>query len=160
MYTIEAVVDIAYHSNGQPVQSQRISSRQRTPGRYLEQSLQKLVKANILTGVRGPRGGYQLARERRRISVGEIVRIVTDIETKNVVENTLADSEISEKVLNPMWGKIQNTTLEQLDKITIEDLCIKANERGIQSERSSDLRLRNLIEIFWYGSKQWKIALW
>ena len=134
VYSIEAVVDIAYHSNGQPVQSQRISSRQRTPGRYLEQSLQKLVKANILTGVRGPRGGYQLARERRRISVGEIVRIVTDIETENVVENTLTDSEISEKVLNPMWGKIQNTILEQLDKITIEDLCIKANERGIQSE--------------------------
>ena len=134
MYSIEAVVDIAYHSNGQPVQSQRISSRQRTPGRYLEQSLQKLVKANILTGVRGPRGGYQLARERRRISVGEIVRIVTDLETENVVENTLTDSEISGKVLNPMWGKIQNTTLEQLDKITIEDLSIKANERGIQSE--------------------------
>ena len=134
VYSIEAVVDIAYHSNGQPVQSQRISSRQRTPGRYLEQSLQKLVKANILTGVRGPRGGYQLARERRRISVGEIVRIVTDLETENVVENTLTDSEISGKVLNPMWGKIQNTILEQLDKITIEDLCIKANERGIQSE--------------------------
>ena len=134
MYSIEAVVDIAYHSNGQPVQSQRISSRQRTPGRYLEQSLQKLVKANILTGVRGPRGGYQLARERRRISVGEIVRIVTDLQTDNVLENTLTDSEISGKVLNPMWGKIHNTTLEQLDKITIEDLCIKANERGIQSE--------------------------
>ena len=134
VYSIEAVVDLAYHSNGQPVQSQRISSRQRTPGRYLEQSLQKLVKANILTGVRGPRGGYQLARERRRISVGEIVRIVTNLETENVVENTITDSEISGKVLNPMWGKIQNTTLEQLDKITIEDLCIKANERGIQSE--------------------------
>ena len=134
MYSIEAVVDIAYYSNGQPVQSQRISSRQRTPGRYLEQSLQKLVKANILTGVRGPRGGYQLARERRRISVGEIVRIVTDLETGNVVENTLTDSEISEKVLNPMWGKIQNSFLEELNKITIDDLCIKANERGIQSE--------------------------
>ena len=134
MYSIEAVVDIAYHSNGQPVQSQRISSRQRTPGRYLEQSLQKLVKANILTGVRGPRGGYQLARERRRISVGEIVCIVTDLETENAVENNLTDSEISGKVLNPMWGEIQNTILEQLDKITIEDLCIKANERGIQSE--------------------------
>ena len=134
MYSIEAVVDIAYHSNGQPVQSQRISSRQRTPGRYLEQSLQKLVKANILTGVRGPRGGYQLARERRRISVGEIVCIVTDLETENAVENNLTDSGISGKVLNPMWGKIQNTILEQLDKITIDDLCIKANERGIQSE--------------------------
>ena len=126
MYSIEAVVDIAYYSNGQPVQSQRISSRQRTPGRYLEQSLQKLVKANILTGVRGPRGGYQLARERRRISVGEIVCIVTDLETENAVENILTDSEISGKVLNPMWGEIQHTILEQLDKITIEDLCIKA----------------------------------
>ena len=134
MYSIEAVVDIAYYSNGQPVQSQRISSRQCTPGRYLEQSLQKLVKANILTGVRGPRGGYQLARERRRISVGEIVRIVTDIETENVVENTLTDSELSEKVLNPMWGEIQNSFLEELNKITIDDLCIKADERGIQSE--------------------------
>ena len=134
MYSIEAVVDIAYHSNGQPVQSQRISSRQRTPSRYLEQSLQKLVKANILTGVRGPRSGYQLARERRRINVGEIVCIVTDLETENAVENNLTDSEISGKVLNPMWGEIQNTILEQLDKITIEDLCIKANERGIQSE--------------------------
>ena len=134
MYSIEAVVDIAYYSNGQPVQSQRISSRQRTPGRYLEQSLQKLVKANILTGVRGPRGGYQLARERRRISVEEIVCIVTDIETENVVENTLTDSEFSEKVLNPMWGEIQNSFLEELNKITIDDLCIKANERGIQSE--------------------------
>ena len=92
MYSIEAVVDIAYHSNGQPVQSHRISSRQRTPGRYLEQSLQKLVKANILTGVRGPRGGYQLARKRRRISVGEIVRIVTDLETKNLVNFNLIRS--------------------------------------------------------------------
>ena len=55
-------------------------------------------------------------------------------EPENLVENTITDSEISGKVLNPMWGKIQNTTLEQLDKITIEDLCNKANERGIQCE--------------------------
>ena len=134
MYSIEAVLDIAYHSNGQPVQSQRISSRQLTPGRYLEQSLQKLVKGKILTGVRGRRGGYQLARERRRISVGEIVRIITDLDTENVLENAITHSEISEKVLNPMWGKVHQNILEQLDQITIEDLCIKANERAIQSE--------------------------
>ena len=92
MYSIEAVVDIAYHSNGRPVQSQRISSRQLTPGRYLEQSLQKLVKGKILTGVRGRRGGYQLARERRRISVGEIVRIITDLDTENVLENAISNN--------------------------------------------------------------------
>ena len=81
IFAIEAVVDIAYHSSGQPVQSQEITRRQNIPRRYLEQALQKLVRAHVLTGVRGPRGGYNLARERRRISVGDIVRVVRDLET-------------------------------------------------------------------------------
>ena len=42
----------------------------------LEQVLQQLVRADILRGVRGPRGGYRLARERRRISLGEVVRVL------------------------------------------------------------------------------------
>ena len=50
------------------------------PRRYLEQVLQQLVRAGILKGVRGPRGGYRLARERRRVSVGEVVRVVQGLE--------------------------------------------------------------------------------
>ena len=80
IFAIEAVVDIAYHSSGQPVQSQEITKRQNIPRRYLEQALQQLVRAHVLKGVRGPRGGYSLARERRRISVGDIVRVVRDLE--------------------------------------------------------------------------------
>ena len=63
------------------MQSSEITRRQGIPRRYLEQVLQQLVRAGVLSGVRGPRGGYRLARERRRISVGEIVRVVRALES-------------------------------------------------------------------------------
>ena len=78
--SIEAVVYIAYNSSGEPVRSSEITNRQGTPQRYLEQTLQVLVKANILVGVRGPKGGYILAKERRRITLGEIVTIINNSE--------------------------------------------------------------------------------
>ena len=72
----EAVVDIAFHGGAEPVQSQDIARRLRLPRRYLEQVLQQLVRCGILKGVRGPRGGYRLARERRRVTVGEVIRVL------------------------------------------------------------------------------------
>ena len=59
LFAIEAVVDIAYNAGGTPVQSSEITRRQGIPRRYLEQVLQHLVRAGILSGVRGPRGGYR-----------------------------------------------------------------------------------------------------
>src|SRR5258707_2439353 len=76
LFAIEAVLDIAYNGGTLPVQSAGITNRQGIPRRYLEQVLQQLVRAGILDGVRGPKGGYRLARERRRITVGEIVRVL------------------------------------------------------------------------------------
>jgi Rrf2 family protein len=58
---LEAVTDIAYHGGPEPVQSQDIARRLMLPRRYLEQVMQQLVRAGILRGVRGPRGGYRLA---------------------------------------------------------------------------------------------------
>ncbi len=81
LYALEAVVDIAYNARSEPVQSKEITERQDIPQRYLEQVMQLLVRAGILKGVRGPRGGYLLARERRRITVGEIVRVIAALES-------------------------------------------------------------------------------
>ena len=75
LLALEAVIDIAYNARPEPVQAKEITARQGVPQRYLEQVMQQLVRAGILKGVRGPRGGYRLARERRRISVGDVVRI-------------------------------------------------------------------------------------
>ena len=57
-----------------PVAAKALAARHRLPPRHLETLLQGLVQAKILKGVRGPRGGYELARERRKITLGEIVR--------------------------------------------------------------------------------------
>ena len=66
LLALEAVVDVAYNARPDPVQSKEITKRQGIPQRYLEQVLQQLVREGVLKGVRGPRGGYRLARARRR----------------------------------------------------------------------------------------------
>src|SRR6266700_2248978 len=71
---IAAVIDIALNARGQPVDATSLASRQRLPPRHLEPLLHALVRQGILKGVRGPRGGYELAREQRRITADEILR--------------------------------------------------------------------------------------
>jgi len=139
LFAIEAVLDIAYHSGGQPVQSREITRRQGIPRRYLEQGLQQLVREDILIGVRGPRGGYRLARERRRITVGEIVRIVRKMETADDPLNDPAGSELGHKVVRPVWMEMQETLMQQLDEVTIDDLCTRANQAGLVSEGRQNL---------------------
>jgi Rrf2 family protein len=116
---LEAVVDIACNSR-----------RQGVPHRYLEQVMQALVRAGVLKGVRGPRGGYRLAKERRRITAGEIVRIVADLETAD--EPPLnGSSPIGETVVRPVVEDIHTGLMRQLEEITIEDLCRRAEEKGL-----------------------------
>ena len=69
-----AVVDIALHARPQPVNARMLAGRHGMPPRHLETVLQALVRHGLLKGVRGPRGGDELARERRRISLGDIAR--------------------------------------------------------------------------------------
>jgi Rrf2 family protein len=139
LFAIEAVLDIAYNAGPQPVQSRDITARQGIPRRYLEQVLQSLVRANILAGVRGPRGGYRLARERRRITVGDITRVVAQIENGEAAEEKLPESSLGTRVVRPMWFSVQDTLLKALDEISIEELCLKANTVGVESEARKHL---------------------
>ncbi len=134
LFAIEAVADIAFHAAGQPVQSRDITERQGIPRRYLEQALQHLVRADILTGIRGPRGGYNLARERRRITVGEIVRVVRKMESSEDPLSSETGSALGDRVIRPMWADLQEDFMDRLDEISIEDLCQRANRAGIESE--------------------------
>ncbi|MFO1129070.1 MAG: Rrf2 family transcriptional regulator [Rhodospirillales bacterium] len=139
LFAIEAVLDIAYHSAAEPVQSREITRRQGIPRRYLEQSLQNLVRHGVLVGVRGPRGGYRLARERRRISIGEIVRIVRTTEAEEEPADRDNGSLLGQKVVQPLWQDLQQDVMARLDRISIDDLCIRANREGIASEGRSSL---------------------
>lgn len=134
MFAIEAVLDIAYNAGTEPVQSGEITRRQGIPRRYLEQVLQQLVRDGILSGVRGPRGGYRLARERRRITVGEIVRVVRAMETAVDPIEDPAGSILGHKVVRPLWLQLQEECMLRLEATTIEDLCLKARAAGVESE--------------------------
>lgn len=137
IFAIDAVLDIAYNASDMPVQSRDIADRQGIPRRYLEQVLQHLVRADILRGVRGPRGGYRLARERRRISLGEIVRIVAEIEkTAGPIDET-GGSELGQAVLAPIWRETEAEAMARLDAISVEDLCQRARAAGIAAQRAT-----------------------
>ena len=131
---LEAVVDVAYHGGAEPVQSQDIARRLGLPRRYLEQVLQQLVRAGVLKGVRGPKGGYRLARERRRVSVGEVVRIVQGMEELVGEEAGGSESALGAQVIAPFWETLEQELMARLDKVTVEDLCQEAEARAVESE--------------------------
>jgi Rrf2 family protein len=131
---LEAVVDVAYHGGAEPVQSQDIARRLVLPRRYLEQVLQQLVRAGVLKGVRGPKGGYRLARERRRVSVGEIVRVVQGLEEPVGEEGPASESALGTRVIAPFWEEVEQDLMARLDGVSVEDLCRQAEAQTIESE--------------------------
>jgi Rrf2 family protein len=130
MLALEAVLDVAYNARPDPVQSKDITARQGIPQRYLEQVMQQLVHHSILKGVRGPRGGYTLARERRRITVGDVVRIVDQVDAEADSE-PVSKAALGDKVVAPLWTETRDAILTRLDEVTMEDLCRRARKLGI-----------------------------
>lgn len=125
---IEAIVYIALYHGANPVNGKKLADKQGLPPRYLERVLQKLVHEGILRSVRGPRGGYVLAKERRRISLGEIYRVV--LESDDELDSTRL-TPIGESVIQPVCLAATNTLLEHLDTISIAQLCEKAYADGL-----------------------------
>ena len=136
---LEAVTDIAFHGGAEPVQSQDIARRLQLPRRYLEQVMQQLVRAGILRGVRGPRGGYRLARERRRVSVADVVRVVRGIEEPPSHDELGSASDLGQRVVGPFWARTEQDLMNRLERVTIEDLCRRAEDEGIRSEAGNEV---------------------
>ncbi len=131
LFAIEAVLDIAYNGGTAPVRSAEITERQGIPRLYREPVLQELVREGILIGIRGPSGGYRLARERRRVSLGDIVRTVRGLGTGEDPIEDPAGSELGHRVVRPLWIELEDETMRRLDGLTLEDLCGRAHRAGI-----------------------------
>ena len=117
-----AVVDVALHARPAPVAAKALAARHGLPPRHLDTLLQSLVRAGILKGVRGPRGGYELARERRRISAGDIVRAALETHEPGAAN----ESRLLALVVAPMADEAAQTFLGALDQITVDELCQRA----------------------------------
>ena len=127
MLALAAVADIAIHARPQPVAAKTLASRLDLPPRHLETLLQALVRADILKGVRGPRGGYELARERRRISAAEVVRAILNEESAGAK----AESQFVENVISPIIEHAGEAFLGELEGVSIDDICRRAGEKKI-----------------------------
>jgi len=129
LLALEAVIDIAFNGRPEPVQAKEITARQGVPQRYLEQVMQQLVRAGVLKGVRGPRGGYRLAKERRRITVGEVVRVAESLDEEG--ESQVPHSDLGSRIVTPLIASLQDEVMARLDAISIEDLCTRARAAGV-----------------------------
>ncbi len=129
IYAIEAVLDIALNAGVNPVQNVAVAKRQGIPKRYLEQTLQILVKNNILVASRGPRGGYRLAKERRKIKILDIIKSVA---TEKEV-NELYKSNISKIIIQPMIKKFLEESMVYLNKISVEDIYNQYKQKNKDS---------------------------
>ena len=118
LLAMAAVVDIALHARGQPVAAGALARRHGLQPRNFETVLRDLVRARILKGTRGPRGGYELGRERRRISLGDIVRAV---ETSGKAQHRIK-SDILETTIIPAVATAIEAALRELDATTVEYL--------------------------------------
>lgn len=120
---LEALVYIALHHSVQPISGKKLADVQQVSTRYLEGMMQKLVHAGVLRSIRGPRGGYLLARERRKVSIGEILSILHSGDDEHTIK---ASSRLAEKVIFPFCQKAGEALEDELYGVTLADLCEEA----------------------------------
>ena len=118
---IAAVIDVAIHAHGRPVSAKALASRHKLPPRHLEPVLQALVRDGILKGVRGPHGGYELARERKRITAEDILRSAGSAEDAG--EPPLPASSLVNGVVRPALVEAERAFSVALGKINVDDLA-------------------------------------
>ncbi len=123
LLAIAAVIDVALHEKGRPVSAKVLAARHNLPARHLEPVLQALVRDGILKGIRGPRGGYELARERRRITADDILRAAGTIDESI---DAAAGSDLLNQVVIPAVGQAERAFATALSRISIDDLVKKA----------------------------------
>ncbi len=124
------MVNLACRGAEKPVTLKDISVEEDISLAYLEQLFVKLRKGNVVRSVRGPGGGYVLARPPREISVGEIITVVE--ESLNPVACLDEDSDGCERAsrctTQNVWKALGVKIREFLNSITLEDLSAEARD--------------------------------
>lgn len=131
---IAAIIDVALQEHGKPISAKGLAARHGLPPRHLEPVLQALVRCGILKGIRGPRGGYELARDRRRITVNDILQAAGTVEDS---EEPQSGSELVKRVVLPAVAAAEQEFAAALSRINVEDL---AREAGTLEERQVEAR--------------------
>jgi len=119
LLAIAAVVDVALQTDGRPVSAKTLAARHGLPPRHLESVLQSLVRDGILKGIRGPRGGYELARERQGVTASDILRAAGAVDEAAEEPHC----ELVEKVIIPILSAAEREFGKALNRINLDDIA-------------------------------------
>jgi Rrf2 family protein len=121
---IAAVIDVAINALGRPVSAKALAARHKLPPRHLEPVLQALVRDGILKGIRGPHGGYELARERGKISAEDILRAASSAEDDDEPQATVP--KLVSDVVRPALAEAERSFSAALGRVNVEDMAGRA----------------------------------
>jgi Rrf2 family protein len=134
-YGLRAVMHLALHEASWPIQSREIAGAEGIPEQFLEQVLAALRRSSIVRSIRGASGGYELARNARSITAGDVLRALS-----GPIAPIPCDDDTSEKcdnvdrsVVMDLWQKVQSAIVQVLDGTTIQDMVDEKLSREQQS---------------------------
>lgn len=123
-YALRLMLDLALHDNDAPIRIKDIALRQNISDKYLEQIISSLNKAGYVKSIRGPQGGYKLARDTSFYTVGMILRL-TEGSLAPVAcledEENLCTRQESCATLR-LWQKLDDAIKSVVDTVTLTDL--------------------------------------
>ncbi|MDD3347817.1 Rrf2 family transcriptional regulator [Oscillibacter sp.] len=123
-YALRVLVDLAEHPSQGYIPLKEIAERQEISEKYLEIVLKSLVRANVLTGLRGKGGGYRLTRPPEAYTVGEILRLSEDslAPVSCLSQDALPCARAGECRTRALWDGLDQLIGKYLDSFTIADL--------------------------------------
>ena len=122
---IAAVIDVAINAQGRPVSAKALAARHKLPPRHLEPVLQALVRDGILKGIRGPHGGYELAREHKKITAEDILRAASSVDEEEEPQASLP--KLVSDVVRPALAEAERSFSLALSRINVEDMAKRAD---------------------------------
>ena len=128
-YALDFMIDLAQHNNGEYIALKDVSARQQISVKYLEQITSLLSKFGLLLSVRGPQGGYKLAKAAEQYTIGEILRI-TEGDMAPVACLSGTDNSCDKKLSCPtlkLWTDLDKVVNEYLNSVTLQDLVNELN---------------------------------
>jgi len=125
-HAVTAMMELALQHDKGPVTLADISAQQSISISYLEQLFARLRHHGIVTGMRGPGGGYFLARPASEITIASILATVDDVSRHEELPHT--QGEVTAGV--QMWLNLSNRIYDYLNSITLEEAVSSATDES------------------------------
>jgi Rrf2 family iron-sulfur cluster assembly transcriptional regulator len=125
-YAVMAMADLAHHSKGKPIPLAEVADRQEISLSYLEQLFGKLRKGGLVSSVRGPGGGYRLARSPDEMRVADIIMAVDEpIKATRCTPGspTGCHSDRGRCLTHDLWEELGNQIYLYLNSVSLGDVC-------------------------------------